>query len=72
MKRMQKTVKKNRYSNMTPEEKQKYKKYQKNYREAKKKQRKIIDIFLKTNDKEYENFMNNINNVDIKKKLSIV
>ena len=57
---------------MTPEEKQKYKEYQKNYREAKKKPRKIIDIFLKTNDKEYENFMNNINNVDIKKKLSIV
>ena len=47
---------------MTNEEKQKYKEYQKNYCEAK-----IIDIFLKTNDKEYENFVNNINNVGIKK-----
>ena len=52
---------------MTAEEKQKYKKYQKNHREAKKQQRKTIDIFLKTNEKEYENFMNNINNVDIRK-----
>ena len=50
---------------MTDEEKQKYKEYQKNYRENKKLQRKIIDIFLKTNDKEYENFVNNINNIDI-------
>ena len=39
----------------------------KNYREAKKQQHKIIDIFLKTNDKEYENSVNNINNVDIEK-----
>ena len=50
---------------MTDEEKQKYKEYQKNYPENKKQQRKIIDIFLKTNDKEYENFVNNINNIDI-------
>ena len=49
------------------EEKQKCKKHQKNYREAKKQQCKTIDIFLKINEKEYENFMNNINNVDIKK-----
>ena len=51
---------------MTAEEKQKYKEYQKNYREAKKQKRKIIDVFLKTNDKEYENFINDINNIDIK------
>ena len=52
---------------MTVEEKQKYREYQKNYREAKKQQYKIIDVFLKTNDKEYENYINNINNIDIKK-----
>ena len=52
---------------MTVEKKQKYREYQKNYREAKKQQCKIIDVFLKTNDKEYENFINNINNIDIKK-----
>ena len=28
---------------------------------------KLLIFFLKTNEKEYENFMNNINNVDIKK-----
>ena len=39
----------------------------KNYREAKKQQRKIIDVLLKTSDKEYENFINDINNIDIKK-----
>ena len=33
---------------MTAEEKQKCKKYQKNYRKSKKQQRKTIDIFLKT------------------------
>ena len=62
-----KQYQKDRCNNMTAEEKQKYKKYQKNYREAKKQQRKTIDIFLKTNEKEHENFMNNINNIDIKK-----
>ena len=52
---------------MTPEEKQKYREYQKNDREGKKEQRKIIDVFLKTNDKEHKNIINNINKIDIKK-----
>ena len=34
---------------MTVEDKQKYKEYQKNYREAKKQQRNYIDIFIKKN-----------------------
>ena len=46
---------------MTVGEKQKYKEYQKNYREAKKQQRNYIDIFIKNNSEEYEKFMNNIN-----------
>ena len=55
---------------MTPEEKQKYREYQKNDREGKKEQRKIIDVFLKTNDKEHKNIINNINKIDIKKMIS--
>ena len=35
-----------RYHNMTAEEKERLKEYQKNYREAKKATNKIIDIFL--------------------------
>ena len=46
---------------MTVEEKQKFKKYQKIYREAKKQQRNYFNIFIKNNGEEYENFMNNIN-----------
>ena len=52
---------KDRYNNMTVQEKQKYKEYQKKYREAKKQQRNYIDIFIKNNGEEYETFMNNIN-----------
>ena len=43
-----KQYQKDRYNNMTAEEKQKYKKYQKIYHQAKKQQRKTIGIFLKT------------------------
>ena len=46
---------------MTVEDKQKYKEYQKRYREAKKQQRNYIDIFIKNNGEEYEKFMININ-----------
>ena len=46
---------------MTVQEKQKYKEYQKKYREAKKQQRSYIDICIKNNCEEYKKFMNNIN-----------
>ena len=58
---LKKQYQKGRYNNMTVEDQQKYKEYQKNYREAKKQQRKSIDIFVKNNCEEYEKFMNNIN-----------
>ena len=59
-----KQYQKDRYNNMTVEEKQKYRECQKNYRETKKQQRNYIDIFIKNNGKEYEKFMNNINKQD--------
>ena len=45
---------------MTGGEKQKYKEYQKKYREAEKQQRSYTDIFIKNNSEEYEKFMHNI------------